>query len=119
MDKNQLIEVMDAARQKQQGIQSNNTSDDKPDIKKKPKKSPHLALCSDSNPSANNRHNSLLMKSKEVGGVSLVKSEEEAQEFEGFCKTLTTPSVLLDLYLFCKQSGEHNFIESLININKE
>lgn len=83
------------------------------------KKSPHLAICSSDNPSANNRHNSLMLKStNDVGLVDLVKSEEVATEFDEFCKALTDPHVLLDLYMFAKNSGEHNFIQSLIDYNK-
>ncbi|WP_429039892.1 hypothetical protein [Aeromonas media] len=80
---------------------------------------PHLALCHETNKSANNRHNSLMMKSSDVGLVDLVKSDNQAREFEEFCKTLTDPHVLLDLYLFCKSSGENNFVQSLIDYNKE
>lgn len=89
------------------------------EVSKQNKSNPHLAICSDSNPSANNRHNSLMLKAKDTGLVSLVKSEDVATEFEEFCKTLTDPSVLLDLYMFCKQSGEVNFIQELIDYNKE
>ncbi|MFL9592812.1 hypothetical protein ACKC5O_12525 [Aeromonas schubertii] len=83
------------------------------------KKHPHLALCHETNKSANNRHTSLLMKSKNVGKVDLIKSEDEAREFEAFCKTLSDPHVLLDLFLFCKSSGEDDFIQSVIDNNKE
>lgn len=112
MNKNKIIEAMETER-KSQSIQSNNNSV-KPEITTK---NPHLAVCLDSNPSANNRHEPLMLKSKSL--VSLVKSDNEAKEFEAFCKTLTNLDVLLDLYLFCKKSGEDNFIESLINFNKE
>jgi hypothetical protein len=42
---------------------------------------PHLALCHETNKSANNRHKSLMLKSNDVGFVDLIKSEHEATQF--------------------------------------
>lgn len=77
-------------------------------VKKESKQlSPHLALCHEMNPSANNRHKSLMLKSKddanEIGVVSLVKSEHEAIEFEQFCKSINDQ--LPALYEYAKENG--------------
>ncbi|MCX0437094.1 hypothetical protein [Aeromonas veronii] len=83
------------------------------------KKSPHLAICLDKNPSANNRHKSLMLKSNAVGLVDLVKSDSQSMEFEAFCETLQNPLVLLDLFTFCKSSGHDDFIQSVIKNSKQ
>lgn len=67
---------------------------------------PHLALCHETNKSANNRHKSLMLKSNDVGFVDLIKSEHEAAQFEAFCNTLTDSSVLLDLYTIVKSDKQ-------------
>lgn len=67
---------------------------------------PHLALCHETNKSANNRHKSLMLKSNDVGFVDLIKSEHEAAQFEAFCNTLTDSSVLLDLYNIIKSDKQ-------------
>jgi hypothetical protein len=67
---------------------------------------PHLALCHETNKSANNRHKSLMLKSNDVGFVDLIKSEHEAAQFEAFCNTLTDSSVLLDLYNIVKSDKQ-------------
>ncbi|WP_338429382.1 hypothetical protein V3429_02215 [Aeromonas jandaei] len=76
-------------------------------VKKESKQlNPHLALCHADNPSANNRHSSLMIKSKDdptIGLVSLVKSEHEAMEFEDFCKSINDQ--LAALYDYAKQNG--------------
>ena len=73
---------------------------------------PHLALCHETNKSANNRHKSLMLKSNDVGLVDLVKSEHEAAQFEAFCNTLTDSSVLLDLYKIVK--SDKQLLENII-----
>lgn len=67
---------------------------------------PHLALCHETNKSANNRHKSLMLKSNDVGFVELIKSEHEAAQFEAFFNTLTDSSVLLDLYNIVKSDKQ-------------
>lgn len=80
------------------------------------KKSPHLALCHTDNPSANNRHKSLMLKSNDIGFVDLIKSEHEAAQFEAFCNTLTDSSVLLDLYNIVK--CDKQLLKNIIKGNK-
>lgn len=77
---------------------------------------PHLALCHETNKSANNRHKSLMLKSNDVGFVDLIKSEHEAAQFEAFCNTLTDSSVLLDLYNIVK--SDKQLLENMIKGNK-
>lgn len=77
---------------------------------------PHLALCHETNKSANNRHKSLMLKSNDVGFVDLIKSEHEAAQFEAFCNTLTDSSVLLDLYNIVK--SDKQLLENIIKGNK-
>lgn len=80
------------------------------------KKNPHLALCHTDNPSANNRHKSLMLKSNDIGFVDLIKSEHEAAQFEAFCNTLTDSSVLLDLYNIVK--SDKQLLKNIIKGNK-
>jgi hypothetical protein len=77
---------------------------------------PHLALCHETNKSANNRHKSLMLKSNDVGFVDLIKSEHEAAQFEAFCNTLTDSSVLLDLYNIVK--SDKQLLKNILRKNK-
>ncbi|QSR73539.1 hypothetical protein [Aeromonas jandaei] len=90
-----------------QDAQSKQPEQPEQPVKKESKQlNPHLALCHADNPSANNRHSSLMIKSKDdptIGLVNLVKSEHEAMEFEDFCKSINDQ--LPALYEYAKENG--------------
>lgn len=116
------MNIYDIAQEAIKNRSSVSVSENKPVTKQNQSKKlgPHLAICTNDNPSANNRHNSLMLKSKEdIGFVTLIKSENVATEFDEFSKALADPHLLLDLYTFCKSSGEQEFIQSLIDYSKE
>ena len=118
MNKNKIIEAMETER-KSQGIQSNNNSV-KPEITKKSEKTPHLALCHNSNPSANNRHTSLLLKTKSIpieNQVEITKQGTADCNFEMFTKGMTDPVILLELFQIM-QSQQHTLLTKIMEKGK-
>ncbi|MGU5652353.1 hypothetical protein [Aeromonas allosaccharophila] len=108
MDKYNILNALEQVRQNQTAkVEKTNTTFN-----------PHLAVCHTSNPSANNRHVSLLIKSKddatEIGLVSLVKSSDTATQIEMFCKSLADISNLTALYTHMKQNGHDDIINNIL-----
>lgn len=98
-----------------------NKQENKQDTNKVNKNSPHLALCHSDNPSANNRHKSLMLKSKanEIGVVSLVKSEHKApDDFEYFCRGMADLEVLSALYSAMSEANDET-LQELIEKGKK
>lgn len=120
MNKNKLIEAMEAERQKQQGSQSNNISVKTPEIKKN-NTTPHLALCHNDNPPANGRTQTLMLKTKSISPdatvlnkqVEITKQGIMDCNFELFCKGMQDPVVLLELFQIM-MSQKHSLIDKII-----
>lgn len=69
----------------------------------KTKSTPHLALCLEDNPSANNRHISLMLK-----------ASGQPSEFEMFCKSMTSEKTLIALYSILKNESQDELLKQII-----